>query len=556
MVDTDAHGDPSPVGSTTDAPAPRPPARASIDRWVVAVVVTVFTLAVSWFVAELVDVDPPLVAVGTRVIDASPRWLKELAISVFGTSDKLALEIGTFVLLVLAARWLAGVATRRFAVAAIGIGALGAVGLICARWSIDGAGVIWPNLAGVAAGVVSMRWLTSPSVGRPPVASASAGSAATAGSAGSAAEPIPRSRAEVTIDRRSFVARASLLSAGAAAFGATARVIGGTASSGQLSLARDRILAKLRAPSDPAPAIPASASVGEGASPWIIPNADFYRIDTALVVPRIDLDRWRLKIGGMVDRPIELSFDDLVNRPLVERHITMCCVSNEVGGDLVGNATWLGVPLATLLTEVGVQRGATQLASTSEDGWTCGFPTEIALDGRDAMVAVGMNGEPLPVKHGFPVRLVVPGLYGYVSSTKWLKEITLTTLEDFDGYWIPRGWSKLGPVKTQSRIDVPRAGADVLAGTVAVAGVAWAQHRGISKVEVRIGDGEWVEARLATEVTTDAWRQWVHPWEATAGSHVISVRATDGTGQTQPGEQTDVAPNGATGWHTVNVDVS
>ena len=531
--------------------------RQSSDRWVSAVVVTIFTLATSWLIAEIVDVDPPLVAVGTRVIDSSPRWLKEFAINVFGTSDKLALEVGTFVLLVLAARWLSGVATRRFGLAALGIAALTAVGLLCARWSIDGAAVIWPNLAGAAAGIVALRWLTSPSLGPAPAEPAAPAAPAGPGQAAPPkAQPMPRRRSEVSLDRRSFIARASLLSAGAAAMGATGAVIGGNASSGQIALARTRISGKLRAPSDPAVPVPAAASVGEGAAPWIVPNADFYRIDTALIVPRVNLDDWRLNIGGMVDHPLELNFDELVNRPLIERHITLCCVSNEVGGDLVGNATWIGVPLATLLTEAGVQPGATQLASTSVDGWTCGFPTEIALDGRDAMVAVAMNGEPLPVEHGFPVRLVVPGLYGYVSSTKWLKEINLTTLDDFDGYWIPRGWSKLGPVKTQSRIDVPRNGADVGVGTVAVAGVAWAQHRGISKVEVRVDDGEWLEATLATEVTTDAWRQWVYRWPATSGTHEVWVRATDGSGQTQPEQRTDVAPNGATGWHSVRIDVA
>ena len=236
--------------------------------------------------------------------------------------------------------------------------------------------------------------------------------------------------------------------------------------------------------------------------------------------------------------------------------VTLCCVSNEVGGNLIGTAKFIGVPLAELLEEAGVQAGGTQVAMTSEDGWTCGFPTEIAMDGRDALVAVGMNGEPLPTEHGFPVRLVVPGLYGYVSATKWLRKIELVGLDDFDGYWIPRGWSKDGPVKTQSRIDVPKRGADVAAGRVAVAGVAWAQHRGIEKVEVRVDQGDWVEARLGDAYSIDTWRQWVYEWDATPGDHELQVRATDGNGDVQTADQALPAPDGATGHHTVVVSVS
>jgi DMSO/TMAO reductase YedYZ molybdopterin-dependent catalytic subunit len=297
------------------------------------------------------------------------------------------------------------------------------------------------------------------------------------------------------------------------------------------------------------------ATVDPKVAPFITPNNRFYRIDTAFSSPRIDLAEWRLRIGGQVDRPLTLTFDDLLDRHVVERVVTLCCVSNEVGGDLIGTARWLGVPLAELLREASPHTGADQIAMTSADGWTCGFPTEIALDGRDAMVVVGMNGEPLPIDHGFPVRVVVPGLYGYVSATKWVTRIELTTRDAFDGYWVPLGWSKDGPVKTQSRIDVPKNGDDLRAGRRAIAGVAWAQHRGIRRVEVRVDDQPWAEARVGSDVSDDTWRQWIYEWDATPGSHKISVRATDGTGETQTGELAPPAPDGATGWHTIRVGV-
>jgi len=292
----------------------------------------------------------------------------------------------------------------------------------------------------------------------------------------------------------------------------------------------------------------------------VTPNDDFYRIDTALVVPRVDVQRWRLQVNGMVDHPYELTFDELLGMPLVEQPLTLACVSNEVGGELVGNAVWLGVPLVEILNRAGVREDATQLVGRSVDGFTAGFPTEIAFDGRPAMVAIGMNGEPLPAVHGFPARLVVPGLYGYVSATKWLKQIELTTLEAFDAYWIPRGWAKKAPVKTQSRIDVPRNGRTVDAGRVAIAGVAWAGIRSISRVEVRIrpsGDDAvgWRDARLGEALSQSTWRQWVYEWDATPGDYRIEVRATDGAGETQTDEQRPPAPDGATGHHNIRVKV-
>ncbi len=290
-----------------------------------------------------------------------------------------------------------------------------------------------------------------------------------------------------------------------------------------------------------------------GIAPLITPNEDFYLIDTALSYPQIDPQDWSLRIHGMVDREVEISFDELLDLGLVREQVTLSCVSNRVGGRLVGNAEWVGVPLATVLDQAGVQPRATQIVGRSVDRWTAGFPTEVALDGRIAMVAVQMNGEPLPISHGFPARLVVAGLYGYVSATKWLSEIELTTWEAFDGYWIPRGWSKQGPIKTQSRIDVPRRDSTIDPGPTAIAGVAWAPSRSIDKVEVQVDDESWVEAELSRETTINSWRQWMVTWNATPGEHQVRVRATDGTGTTQTSETSDPAPDGATGWHTIRV---
>jgi DMSO/TMAO reductase YedYZ molybdopterin-dependent catalytic subunit len=256
----------------------------------------------------------------------------------------------------------------------------------------------------------------------------------------------------------------------------------------------------------------------------------------------------------MVDHPMEITIDQLLARPLIERDVTIACVSNEIGGPYVGNARWIGARLKPILEEAGVHPKADQLVSRSADGFTIGTPTAVVMDGRDAMLAVAMNGEPLPIKHGFPVRMIVPGLYGYVSATKWVVDMELTTFDAFDAYWIPRGWSKKAPIKTMSRIDTPSS--SVKAGKVPVAGVAWAQHKGIERVEVQVDDGAWQQARLSSLDTIDTWRQWVYQWDATPGSHVIRARATDKTGYTQTADEAPPAPNGATGWHTITVSVA
>jgi DMSO/TMAO reductase YedYZ molybdopterin-dependent catalytic subunit len=291
-------------------------------------------------------------------------------------------------------------------------------------------------------------------------------------------------------------------------------------------------------------------------TPIVVSNATFYRIDTALVVPTVDPADWTLTIDGMVDRPVEITYEELTSMPLVERYVTLACVSNEVGDRLVGNALWTGVPLRDLLDMAGVRDGADQIVGRSVDGFTAGFPTELAYDGRDALVAVGMNREVLPANHGFPARLVVPGLYGYVSATKWLDRIELTTWDAFDGYWIPRGWSKEGPIKTQSRIDRPRRREELTAGPYAMAGVAWAPTKGIAAVEVSIDDGPWQLAELSEPLSDDSWVQWKLDTELTEGDHEVRVRATDGTGFTQSPDPVPPAPNGAEGWHSVGFSVT
>jgi DMSO/TMAO reductase YedYZ molybdopterin-dependent catalytic subunit len=295
----------------------------------------------------------------------------------------------------------------------------------------------------------------------------------------------------------------------------------------------------------------------EGLSPYVTPNEDFFRIDTAIAVPRVDAASWRLRIHGLVERELEFDLDTLLARDLVEVDATIACVSNEVGGRLIGNARWLGVPLVELLDEAVPTSGAEQVLGRSVDGWTGGFPLELVGDGRDAILALGMNGEPLPVRHGFPARLIVPGLYGYVSATKWIESIELTAWEGVDGYWIPRGWSKQGPVKTSARIDVPAEAASVAAGPVLLAGMAWAPPIGLTRVELRVDDAaSWVEAELAPSASGAMWRPWRHTVELEAGAHRLMVRAVDADGQVQLEGPRAPAPNGAEGWHTISIDVA
>jgi DMSO/TMAO reductase YedYZ molybdopterin-dependent catalytic subunit len=348
-------------------------------------------------------------------------------------------------------------------------------------------------------------------------------------------------------DRRRFLTMAG----GATAFTVVAGVVG-RARTMRMVAAVDRADIVLPVPVDPAGPVPTGLGVN-GVSSLITPNNQFYLIDTALSPPVIPLAEWKVAVTGMVDRPFTMTYDELLELPMIERHVTLSCVSNRVGGDLAGTATWLGVSLARVLDKAGVQPGATQIVGRSLDGWTSGFPTEVAFDGRDAMIAVGMNGEPLPISHGFPARLVVPGLYGYVSATKWLSEIELTTWEAFDSYWVPRGWAKKGPMKIQSRIDTPRRSANVDAGQTVVGGVAWAPVRGISRVEMRVDEGAWIEAELSDPYSDDAWRQWSAVVDLASGNHSLQVRAYDNAGVVQPEGPKDPRPDGSEGWHRTTV---
>ncbi|WP_437086560.1 sulfite oxidase [Streptomyces sp. enrichment culture] len=483
----------------------------------------------------------PVAVVGGAVVDLAPPTVKDFAVRTFGEDDKDALRIGILSLLAVSAAVLGVLSLRHPRAGAAGVLLFGAVGAAAALSRPDAAGLgdALPSLAGAAAGAAALRFLIARTTGAPPDQPAGSG---------------PGGR-----DRRGFLTAAAATAGAAASAGALGRLL--AARNGQDATASRNALVLPR-PASPAPPVPAGAQLRvPGISPFTTPNRDFYRVDTALVVPRIDAAAWRLRIhGGGVARPRTLTLGDLLARPLVERDITLTCVSNEVGGPYTGTARWLGVPLADLLREAGVRppsRGGRydQLVARSADGMTLGSPVEELMDGRDAMLAVGMNGEPLPFDHGFPVRMLVPGLYGYVSACKWITDIELTSFDAYDPYWVRRGWARRAPVKTQSRIDTPKPFARPAAGPVTVAGVAWAQRRGITRVEVRVDDGPWQDADLAAPTGADTWRQWTYRWEASPGGHTLTVRATDGTGRVQTEERTRTAPDGASGRHSVFVTV-
>ena len=518
----------------------------------------------------------PVVAVGGWVIDHVPAGVKTFAIRQFGTNDKQALQVGIVVVLALVAVALGYGARRRPWVGAAGAALFGLAGA-AAAWRRPGAGVIdavAPSLFGALAAALVLRLLLFPSSARSrpaaPVADGSAdasaatsialaplspGGPATAGTGPASIDARPTTMipsGPSGLGRRQFLVRTAGVAAVGVAAGGAGRVL---QRRHQVGAARSRIV--LPSPASPAPPRPDGMDLGvAGVEPFVTPNADFYRIDTALVAPQVQPDGWRLRLHGMVDRPRTFTYDDLLKRRLVERDITLVCVSNEVGGHYAGTARWLGVPLAELLREAGVKPGADQLVSRSVDGFTAGTPVATVLDGRDALVAVAMNGEPLPVNHGFPARLIVPGLYGYVSATKWLSDLELTRFADFDAYWARRGWAAQASIKTMARIDTPRGLSSQPAGRLAVAGVAWAPHTGITGVEVRIDDGPWQPARLGTGPTADTWRQWVLDWDATPGRHSITARAVDGSGVTQTDERRPPMPDGASGWHSVVVLVN
>ncbi|WP_305789481.1 molybdopterin-dependent oxidoreductase [Symbioplanes lichenis] len=463
----------------------------------------------------------PLVAVGGAAIDAAPTPVKEFAVRTFGTHDKPVLLAGIVVVLVLVAAAVGVGNARRRWIGVTGAAVLGLVGAAAALsrpaagWYDAGPAVV----AGLVAGAV-LWWRGRPGRGDAP------------GPAG--------------FDRRAFLRTAVVVGGGAVLAGGGAEVVR-RARGGAVTRSREAI--QLPAAADPARPLPAGTAPG-------FYSERFYRVDTALSVPRVDVGDWRLRVHGMVDREATYTFDDLLRRPLVERDITLNCVSSEVGGPYTGTARWLGVPLAPLLREAGIDPAADQLVARSGEGMTIGTPVATVLDGRDAMLCVGMNGEPLPLEHGFPVRMLTPGLYGYAGACKWVTELELTTFAEFDAYWVRRGWAARGPVKTASRIDKPQPFAQLDAGRVTVAGVAWAQGRGIRTVEVRVDERPWEKAELLPAPSSDTWVQWRWEWQAAPGPHTLTVRATDGAGALQTETRATPFPDGATGWHSITATIT
>ncbi len=466
----------------------------------------------------------PVQVVAEVVIAKTPGPVAESLIHLVGRNDKPILVAGVTVAIILLGA-LAGVLTaRRTLYGHLVFWAMAAVSLVAAMSRPDFTPLsLLPLGVGVIVWTVLLDYLTG------------------------AAKPRPTLEAS----RRRF-----LLSTGGVAVAAVAVAVGGRLV-GRTRRAVEASRALLRLPVTTG-AVPAGADAGApaGMAPWRVPNGSFYRIDTALVVPAVDPDAWRLRIHGLVDREIELSYADLLKRQLTEDWVTICCVSNPVGGDLIGNAWWSGVRIADLLAEAGVQAGADAVKQTSKDGWTCGTPIEALTDDRNAMLAIAMNGQPLPVDHGFPVRMIVPGLYGFVSATKWVVDLEVTRFQDFSAYWTDRGWSSKGPVKTESRVEVPRDGGHVDSGTVRVGGHAWAQHTGIEKVEYQLDGAAWADADLGRVPQMDTWVQWSASVDVDPGDHRLVVRATDRSGYTQTSVQTDVVPDGATGWDSVTFDAS
>ncbi len=515
---------------------------------VAGVVAALVALAVAEIVAALSRTfQSPVLDVGDRVIDAVPRRVKDLAIDWFGTNDKIALLVGIASILTVYAMIVGIVAFgRRLPLALGGIAVFGLIGAYASQTTRRQAPfvAVLPSVVGAAVGVAALYGLRRAATRRGPAAPTESSTPKTL------APPRPSIAELVPNDRRRFLATAAAATTGAVLLGSLGRQ-----ARQRFSAAGDR--ARLRVPSARRPLAatpPEIVAPIEGVSPFFTPNAGFYRIDTALTVPQVAVDGWRLRVSGMVDDPFELTYDELLQLPLVESDITLTCVSNEVGGKLLGTARWLGVRLDDLLDSAGIDPDADQIVGRSVDGYTCGFPTS-ALDGRDALVAIGMNGELLPLEHGFPARLIVPGLYGYVSATKWLEEIELTRFDRFDQYWVERGWVDDAPIKVQSRIDTPKGLATVDAGTVPIGGVAWAQTRGIERVELQFDDGDWVEASLAAELNDVTWRQWSYAWQATSGRHTVRVRATEKNGPIQTPDRTEPFPSGATGQHQIVVIV-
>ncbi|THG28667.1 molybdopterin-dependent oxidoreductase [Naasia lichenicola] len=543
----------------------KPPRRARrlAPAWV-GIVSALAGLGIGELVAALAaPTSSPLASTGAALIDLAPGWAKEVVVGLFGTGDKVAI-ITLLVVVVIAAAAGAGIleARRRFT----GMAVFAALGILASAAAVTRAGAnpmfAFPAVIGALIAIATLRRL----IGRLPTEAAVVTSAVSpARPTGTGAPlvahdspPTPkndrpnlRRPVEAAPSRRSFLITTGVTAIVGIAAGVVAQA--STAAGRAAEAAR----AALRLPTSATPVAPPTDAMSfdiDGLSPLITPNADFYRIDTALIVPAVDPTTWTLRIHGMVENEVTLTFAELLALPMQQSDTTLMCVSNYVGGDLISNAVWTGYPIRELLARAVPTADADMVLSTSADGWTASTPLEALTDERNAILAVGMNGELLPAEHGFPVRMVVPGLYGYVSATKWVTDLQVTRFSDATAYWTDRGWGEKGPIKISSRIDVPTRVADG-AGSVVVAGVAWAQHTGISKVEVQVDDGAWAEATLADELSIDTWRQWMWSWNATEGEHTITVRATDANGKLQIETPADVLPDGATGYHSVTLTV-
>jgi DMSO/TMAO reductase YedYZ molybdopterin-dependent catalytic subunit len=582
----------------TSASAPaddRPRAPHTLAGAVVGVLAAAVAIGAAQLAAGLtVPQSSPVLAVGQAAIDLTPPPLKDFAISTFGSNDKTVLLGGILVVLALYAAVIGMLAVRRLAFGMWGLALFAFIGLVAALTRPNSTvEYVVPTLAGAAAGAFALSRLTRaaarlgtpaavpsrrpvppevlapPEALTPPDLPASPGEpeAEPADHAGPAPleEPAQAPAYSFTYlpnpddpgSARGPARRRFLVASGIAAAAAAAGTLAGRELITRRDVSQARAALRFPRPAVPAPPLPAGSDLKiPGLSSFITPNGSFYRVDTALFLPQVDPATWQLRIHGMVQREVTISFAELLKRPLIEDYVTLTCVSDPVGGPYVGNAKWLGASLAALIRQARPLAGASQLLCTSVDGFTSGTPLQVVLDGRDALLAVAMNGTALPVEHGFPARMVTPGLYGYVSATKWVTDIEVTTFAAASAYWVQRGWSQQAPIKTESRIDVPADGATIRAGTTPVAGVAWAQHKGLAAVEVRVDRGPWHEARLAAVPDIDTWRQWVWEWPATPGGHLLEARATDQTGYTQTAVQAQPPPDGASGYPSATVTVS
>jgi DMSO/TMAO reductase YedYZ molybdopterin-dependent catalytic subunit len=551
------------VSETAVETQPTPARIGSGPAWlyaVIGVLAAAFGVAIGTLVAAFIDpAYAPIEVVASTAIDIPPAVVKEWATSTFGTASK-SVVVGVVAVAVVAIAAWSGVASRtrpRFGIQVMLVaGVVGAVAALLRP--VDAFLAPLPSLAAGVAAALALWWLLR--MARPSAVAApeSVPDMPTDGlkEVSPGHQDLPgRESLGMSAEVQSVSRRGVLLGIGGVV------VVGGAALASarwlttRASAVASRVAAVLPSPAEVLPPLPASVQAPvPGMAPFVTPNADFYRIDTAVIVPQVTAEEWTLSFDGMVRRPFTITYAELLEMPMVERDVTIMCVSNPIGGDLIGTARWLGTPLLPLLERAGIEPGADQIFSTSIDGWTCSTPLD-GLAEREPLLAIAMNGEPLPIEHGFPVRMIIPGLYGFISATKWVTQITGTTYAADPAYWTVRGWATDAPVLTGSRIDLPDGSLSV--GQTAIGGVAWAMDGdGISRVEVSIDDGPWQDAQLAEQPNPRTWRQWWLEWEATPGRHSIAVRATNGLGETQTSEVADVVPSGATGYDVGVVEVA